>query len=193
MVPQSSVGTAILLDGSNGNYAVLESVHHALLTAFKRCEVVNLAESYILPCMGCFACWVKTPGVCVKDDDGRRIAQQVMQSELIVLVTPVTFGGYSSTLKRMVDALIQTISPFFRQVKGEVHHQQRYSRYPALLAIGIMPKPDSESEAIFRQLVARNAVNFHAPNHQTVVMGTDAASPAAQAALAAALKAVMPA
>jgi hypothetical protein len=44
-------GTAILLDGSNGNDAVLEFIHQALLTAFERCEVVNLAESHILPCM----------------------------------------------------------------------------------------------------------------------------------------------
>lgn len=55
---------------------------------------------------GCFGCWVQTPGVCVIDDAGRDVARAVIQSDLAVFLIPVTFGGYSSELKKAVDRLI---------------------------------------------------------------------------------------
>ncbi|HXX58046.1 MAG TPA: NAD(P)H-dependent oxidoreductase [Thermodesulfovibrionales bacterium] len=114
-------------------------------------------------CMGCFGCWVKTPGICVINDAGRDIARLVIRSDLLLLVTPVTFGGYSSELKKAVDRLIPLNSPFFKKISGEIHHKPRYGRYPSLLAIGSLPDRDEENEQIFRTLVKQNAINFHSP------------------------------
>jgi hypothetical protein len=46
-------------------------------------------------CLGCFGCWLKTPGMCVEDDAGRQVARAIVQSDTTVLYTPATFGGYS--------------------------------------------------------------------------------------------------
>jgi multimeric flavodoxin WrbA len=96
------------------------------------------------------------------NDDNRQIAAAVVNSDLMVYLSPVTFGGYSSTLKGMVDHLIQNVSPFFALVDGETHHRKRYKGNPDLLAVGWMETPDAYSEAAFRHLVQRNAVNWHA-------------------------------
>ncbi len=58
------------------------------------------------------------PGECARDDDGRRVAREVIRSNLAVFLTPVTFGGYSSVLKGAVDRLIPLGSPFFARVGG---------------------------------------------------------------------------
>jgi len=117
----------------------------------------------IAPCLGCFGCWVKTPGVCVIEDDGRRAAKSVAQSDLAVFLTPVTFGGYSATLKNQVDRLIPLILPYFTFVGSEVHHVRRYNRYPNLLGVGLLPAPDAGAESLFRRVVLRNSINMHAP------------------------------
>src|SRR4030066_175947 len=70
-------------------------------------DLFRLGEIKIADCLGDFKCWVKTPGICTIDDANREIAQAVAQSELLVFITPVTFGGYSSHLKKAVDHLIQ--------------------------------------------------------------------------------------
>ncbi len=124
---------------------------------------IFLHEKHIVPCQGCFGCWVKTPGICLMDDDGREVAKKAVQSDLMVFLTPVTFGGYSSVLKRAVDRLMQIILPFFMKINGEVHHKPRYARYPCLVGLGVLSKPDEEGERIFKTLVARNAVNLHSP------------------------------
>ena len=116
----------------------------------------------VSPCRGCFACWVKTPGVCIIDDVAREIVRTVAQSALLVLVTPVTFGGYSSELKKMIDRLIPLILPYFTFVGREVHHIRRYPRYASLLGVGLLPRPDPKQEKVFRSLVRRNSINFHA-------------------------------
>jgi NAD(P)H-dependent FMN reductase len=103
-------------------------------------------------------------------DDNRTIAAAIVASDLLIYFTPVTFGGYSAALKSMVDHQIQNILPFFAKVDGEVHHQKRYDRYPDFLAVGWLPAPDAQAEAVFKHLVRRNAINFYAPKTATAIV-----------------------
>jgi multimeric flavodoxin WrbA len=124
----------------------------------------DLRGKKIAPCLGCFGCWVKTPGICVIDDDGREVARLAAESDLLVFLTSITFGGYSSHLKKAVDRMIPIVSPFFLKKEGEIHHKPRYARYPHLRIVGVLSRPDEESERIFRSHIARNARNFHGPS-----------------------------
>jgi multimeric flavodoxin WrbA len=152
----------LILDGSQAGDMQAISVKQALARHLPEAETIVLREQKIGNCAGDFFCWVRNPGMCNTNDDNRLIAAKIVQSDLVVYLTPVTFGGYSSELKRMVDHQIQNISPFFASVKGEIHHQKRYNRYPNALAIGWMEAPDTRAESIFRYLVHRNAVNMYA-------------------------------
>lgn len=121
-------------------------------------------------CTGCFECWTKTPGECKTKDSAGDIARAMMASDLTVFLTPVTFGGYSSQLKKALDRLICLVSPFFQRIDGEVHHKKRYDDYPSLLGLGVLDEPDGEEERIFSTLVERNAINVHAPDHASLVL-----------------------
>jgi hypothetical protein len=133
----------------------------------------NLRDQKVAYCLGCFECWTKTPGLCRIDDVGRDIARSVIHSDLAIYLTPITFGGYSSELKKAVDRIICLISPFFMRIDGEVHHRARYTRYPALLGVGVLPAPHPDQEQIFHTLIGRNAINLHAPEHHSVVLYRD--------------------
>lgn len=132
---------ALVLDGTGEDAAAAPSVRRALLGELERrgwrAEALTLRQMEIAPCTGCFGCWVRTPGICVIDDAGRDVARGAVQCELLVLFTRVTFGGYSSELKKAVDRVIPNLSPFFRKVRGEVHHKPRYARCPRILVVGL--------------------------------------------------------
>jgi multimeric flavodoxin WrbA len=104
------------------------------------------------------------------DDPARYIAKLAVDSDLLVLITPVLFGCYSPEVKKALERLIPNISPFFVKINGEVHHKSRYSGYAGLVCIGILPGPDPESERIFKTLAGRNAINFHAPSHSAAII-----------------------
>ncbi len=160
---------AVILNGSEKGDAAVDGIHEIIVDELEgqgwEVEPFILHEMEIRHCVGCFGCWVQTPGVCVINDAGRDVAKAIIQSDLIVWLTPVTFGGYSSQLKKAVDKLICNISPFFVRVEGEIHHQRRYERYPCLMGVGVLPQADEESERIFTALVDRNAINLYAPAH----------------------------
>jgi NADPH-dependent FMN reductase len=159
----------VVLDGTTGldpaEARVGEALGDVLRGRSAGVDTFALRDERIAHCIGCFGCWVETPGLCRSADRGRDIVGNMVRADTVVLVTPVTFGGYSSILKRLVDKWIQVLLPFFETFHGELHHPLRYGRFPRLLAVGIQPSPDPGEATLFRSLVARNALNFRTPSH----------------------------
>lgn len=114
----------------------------------------------IKPCRGCFACWLKHPGTCAIRDDQEPVLRAMATADLHVWITPVTFGGYSSALKKSLDRFIPNALPYFVKRHGEVHHPQRYNRRRRLLVLGTLAEEDPEAEAVFHHLAGRNAMNL---------------------------------
>lgn len=163
-----------VLDGSERGDTEVARVRDCLLSelasAGREAQVLDLCDLDLAYCCGCFGCWVKTPGACVVRDSSAEVAKAVIESDATLYLTRVTFGGYSSRLKRAVDRIICLGSPFFRKVDGEVHHHKRYDEYPNLMGVGLLPEPDEEAEAIFTTLVGRNAINIGSVHHAAAVL-----------------------
>jgi multimeric flavodoxin WrbA len=123
-------------------------------------KAFSLAAMNIKACRGCFSCWVKTPGRCVIQDDEEQIIAATAIGDRLVWLTPITFGGYAPELKKALDRSLPALLPFFIPIKGETHHPLRYPRRRRLLVIGTLRQADPESEALFRLLAGRNALNL---------------------------------
>jgi multimeric flavodoxin WrbA len=166
---------AVILNGALAGDETCAAVETELASALAvlgwEVASLRLRDLTIAYCKGCFGCWVKTPGVCPTRDDAGSVTRSFVRSDLAVLLTPVVFGGYSSELKKALDRSAGIVLPFFTRINGEVHHQRRYQRYPALLAIGVVDRADPAEERIFTTLVGRNAINFHAPAHDVAFVG----------------------
>jgi putative NADPH-quinone reductase/putative sterol carrier protein len=60
---------------------------------------VDLTTRSLLPCLGCFHCWLTTPGQCVHGDDMGALLEQVIEAEVLVCATPLYHFAMSSFLK----------------------------------------------------------------------------------------------
>ena len=168
----------VILDGAGSGdrdlWPVLNVLSQVLQADGAQVETFPLRDTKLAHCLGCFGCWIKTPGMCVEADAGRQIAKAIIRSDVTVLFTPVTFGGYSPELKKMVDRLIPLASPFFQMDHGEVHHPPRYAHRPRLMVVGVQRQPNSAETHIFKTLAGRNAINIHPPSYAAeVVLSTD--------------------
>ena len=168
----------VILDGAAAGdqdlAPVLAVLSQVLQSGGARAETIPLRERKLAHCLGCFGCWIKTPGMCVEADAGREIAQDIVRSDVAVFFTPVTFGGYSPELKKMVDRLVQIASPFFQMDHGECHHPPRYARRPRFVVVGVQRQPNPAEAHIFKTLAGRNAINFHPAGYAAeVVLSTD--------------------
>lgn len=165
---------ALLLDGSRANESDLKDITTTFEKELKAkgwdVEALELKNLNISPCNGCFKCWIKTPGICIKDDPAREVSKKFVQSDLVVFLTPVTFGGYSSELKIALDRSLGIMLPYFTKIQGKTHHKKRYKNYPKLIALGTLPSSNPKEEKIFMDLVSRNVINAHSPSYAAKVM-----------------------
>jgi multimeric flavodoxin WrbA len=176
----TTAGAALLLDGRRDDDATLALAHDALVDGLAAggwaIDDWSLCDDKIAWCAGCFKCWTQTPGVCAHHDDGRAVAERWTRSDLAVLLTPVTFGGYSSELKKALDHVLPILQPFMQKRRGETRHPQRYARRRDLLVVGTVPAGQAEGPeaGTFRRLVERNTLNMQPPRWAVGVLESDA-------------------
>jgi multimeric flavodoxin WrbA len=164
---------ALILDGTKSSNDESTKIFNLMLEELNKLnwEVISIAleDINIGYCTGCFGCWVQTPGECVIKDYEENVVKDMVHSDLIIYLTPIVFGGYSSILKKALDRQIGRVLPYFVKINGEVHHSKRYEKQQSLLSIGLLDKHDSEKEEIFKTLVARNAINMWAPFQRAII------------------------
>lgn len=135
----------------------------------------DLQKEDLHHCIGCFHCWVKDPGRCVFNDIGRKLNQDYVESDLVILISPVRYGCYSTVIRRFWDRNLPNILPFFKKINGEVHHAPRYDKYPQLVVVGYGEDLNSSEMETFKILTDANAVNFQIEEAQTYFCGSDEA------------------
>ncbi len=165
---------ALILNGRLKHQHHLDPVQHALVEELENVgwstESIVLHQSNIRGCLGCLKCWDTTPGLCIQQkDEAPRIVQQFLRSELVVFLTPLTFGGYSSELKQIIERMLVILQPGFTTKSGESHHLKRYERYPSVLAVSVTETSDVDGERIFKTLVERHSLNFYPPKYRAEV------------------------
>jgi len=89
-------------------------------------EVVYVADLDIHPCIGCFACWTRTPGVCIHKDDMPEMLQRVRQADILVLATPLYGNMVTGILKNFIDRMLPLSNPAIEKIGSEYVHPARY-------------------------------------------------------------------
>lgn len=114
-------------------------------------------------CIGCWDCWVKTPGVCRLRDDYVQILSQVPKAQEITIITPILAGYESHLIKTFSDRMIPICMPYIEIHKGEQHHVQRYEKNPNYRLI-VVADENTQAEDIdfLRDLYERKLLNFKA-------------------------------
>ena len=112
-------------------------------------------------CIGCFGCWLKTPGTCVIKDGFEDMGQRLSQVSEFILISKATFGSYSSAVKNVLDRSIPYVLPFFEIRNGEMHHGERYHNALTISALFYGDLTHAEKRTAVN-LVKANAVNLNA-------------------------------
>ncbi|MBN1306022.1 MAG: flavodoxin family protein [Anaerolineales bacterium] len=133
---------------------------------------VNLDSKNIYPCSACMSCQIKSPGICIRRDDMQDLLPAYINSDLVIFVTPLFCGGYSSELKKFIDRMCPVLTACFEKRNGETWHIPRYDKRPVSIGIGLRDNPGAP-DTIFRQLFSRNMkqLNISQYSCQTLIQG----------------------
>ncbi|WP_312653321.1 flavodoxin family protein [Proteiniclasticum sp.] len=90
---------------------------------------LDLSQTTVKDCLGCWSCWVKTPGRCVhKDLDA--FYKAYLRADKVIFFLKLSKGFVSGNLKSLFDRMIPLYLPFISYETGESMHLPRYEKYP---------------------------------------------------------------
>lgn len=122
---------------------------------------LNLRDLPLRYCIGCWGCWVKTPGECVARDASLAMDGAVINADFVLWAAPLRMGFPSELLKRANDKHLPLIHPYMVVDQGEAHHLRRYPRSPR---VGLLLEREASTDARDLQIVTdiycRTALNF---------------------------------
>lgn len=152
----------------NGSPRGEKSNTHIMVSAFLEgaesvgadTENIFLVHKKIKHCLGCFSCWTKTPGKCIIDDDMNSLLDTYMNSDIVILATPLYVDHVTGIMKDFMDRKIPIVCPQFDMNEGkETIHVKRYSRYPSMVLISNYGFPEQDQFELLRLYCKRMKTN----------------------------------
>ena len=152
----------------NGAMRGVRSITHLMLEqllagaseAGATVEQISLVRHKIGRCRACLHCWVKSPGKCCQKDDMPALLEKYMQSDVVVMASPVYVDNVTGLMKDFMDRLIPITDPHFEfDETGECRHVKRYDDYPAMVMLsnaGYVQQSAFQVISLLSKRIARN-------------------------------------
>jgi multimeric flavodoxin WrbA len=139
----------------------LAQVQTALANSGHTVTRLDLRDLPLRYCVGCWGCWVKTPGECVARDASLEIDRAVINADFVLWAAPLKMGFPAALLKMALDKHLPLIHPYMEVDQGEAHHLKRYARSPRVgLLLEKEPTTDERDLQIVTDIHCRTALNF---------------------------------
>lgn len=116
----------------------------------------------IMNCIGCFGCWIKTPGECIIKDGYHTTGFDMSRCDELIMISECLYGGFSSFVKKVQDRGISYVRPDFRIINKGMRHKQRYFNKIKISAYFYGENISDEEKTTAREIVEANAKNFYA-------------------------------
>lgn len=146
--------------GGNTHFIVSEFCQGAQ-EAGAEIHQVFLAHKTIHHCMGCFSCWIRTPGRCVHKDDMAGLLERFCDAEVIVLATPVYIDNVTGLMKNFLDRLIPLALPYFEKDQtGQCRHAFRRNLPKKFVVVSNCGFPEQSHFEVVRLWARRMMRNF---------------------------------
>lgn len=123
-------------------------------------------------CIGCFGCWIKTPGRCVLKDGYDNMGELLSQANSVLIISKCYYGCYSPFIKNILDRSIPYLLPFFRIKNKETHHQKRYKNNLQFSVYFYGENITAQEKETAKNMVKANCVNFGAKHYNVSFLRT---------------------
>lgn len=117
-------------------------------------------------CIGCFGCWIKTPGQCVIKDSYDNMGELFSQADTVIIISKCYYGGYSPFVKNILERSISYLLPFFKIKNHETHHKPRYKNHLKFRVYFYGEHITPQEMNTAKGLIKANAVNFNVSNYE---------------------------
>lgn len=113
---------------ASSTYHILQPFLAGMSAAGAKTKLIHIRQLDLNPCIGCYTCWVRTPGVCIYKDPMATIIEEYDQADLVIFGTPLYHFSMSGLMKTFIDRLLPRNEPWLiphAKVRGMTGHPER--------------------------------------------------------------------
>ena len=91
-------------------------------------RVIHTEQLNIHHCVGCNACWLKTPGRCAIKDDYEEILKAYLNYDEVIFLSGTALNFVDHRMKKLIDRLMPLVTMYTHVVDGQCRHVPRYKK-----------------------------------------------------------------
>ena len=133
-----------------------QSAIEALREKAEEVQVIHAYEKNFRPCIGCNACWLKTPGICSIQDGYEELLKEYLSSDAVVFLSGTALNFVDYRMKNVIDRILPLATMYIHIVDGQCRHVPRYDKK---LRFGLLYS-GSANEAYLNRWMERGMLNF---------------------------------
>jgi hypothetical protein len=104
------------------------------------------------PCTSCWACWKKTGGRCIQEDDFMQIVDVYRRADYFLMAAPLYCASFPATVKNVIDRFFCFLMPAQRpSAHGGTEHPKRGNHHPQAVLISSCGFPELENFDLLRE------------------------------------------
>ena len=116
---------------------VLQKFLEGARRAGAQAETLYLRNYKINHCLGCYDCWLKTPGRCVqKDDMSQVLFDRYLAADLVVLASPIYHATLNARMKLFVERTLPMMDPLGEPPESG-GHPHRFEKTPKVVTLSV--------------------------------------------------------
>ena len=123
-------------------------------------RIFDFEDREITACIGCWDCWLKTPGCCVLRDKMSESYHAFVNSDTVIILMDTAQGFINHRGKAFIDRSIPHYHPYIKLVRGESQHLSRYQKIPELVFYFEEEGITGEEAQIIEDYLYRTAYQF---------------------------------
>ncbi|WP_242343825.1 NAD(P)H-dependent oxidoreductase [Anaeromyxobacter terrae] len=149
----------------SATFRILEALLAGMEDAGADTRLVHLAALDLRPCVGCYTCWVATPGACIhRDRDGMAgIMDDWRAADVVVFGTPLYHFSMTGLMKTFLDRLLPESEPWLvpdPRAPAQTTHPRRHDGPARAMLVSPCGFPDTDQFApmvhTFRYIAERH-------------------------------------
>jgi putative sterol carrier protein/putative NADPH-quinone reductase len=141
---------------ASSTYHMLKPLLDGMETAGAETEILHIRKLDLEVCIGCYTCWVRTPGECIHKNKDSMVAamDQYNSADLVIFGTPLYHFSMSGIMKTFIDRTLPRIEPWLiphPDIPNVTFHPERFHKPNKIMLVSPCGFPEFDH---FESLVA---------------------------------------
>ena len=139
---------------ASSTYHIMKPFLEGMETEGAETEVIHIRSLNLEPCIGCYTCWTRTPGVCTHEDSMAGALEKFNTADMVIFGTPLYHFTMSGIMKDFIDRILPRLEPWLiphPHIAGVTGHPERFRKPEKIFLISPCGFPEFEH---FESLVA---------------------------------------